>query len=81
MEVKYLKLIKIDHDNNNVSEEPLNEEGNVRNYVMDIINQITENAGDRFCKFKDIDLTMKTWIDAIVNGWNPMKHFHYIVSP
>ena len=67
MNIKYLKLIKIDHENNRVEEEPLNEEGNVRNYVMDIINQITENAGDRFYKFKDTDLTMKIWIDAIVN--------------
>ena len=47
MEIEYLKLIKIDHENNNVQEEPLHEEGNVRDYVMDIIGQITDNAGAR----------------------------------
>lgn len=67
MEIKYLKLIKIDHENNNVQYEPLHEEGNVRDYVMDIIGQITDNAGERRFKFKDGELTMKTWFSDIVN--------------
>ena len=67
MEIEYLKLIKIDHENNNVQEEPLHEEGNVRDYVMDIIGQITDNAGERRYEFKDGELTMKTWIGDIVN--------------
>ena len=67
MEIEYLKLIKIDHENNNVEEEPLHEEGNVRDYVMDIIGQITDNAGERRYKFKDGELTMKTWIGDVVN--------------
>lgn len=68
MNVEYLKLIKIDHENNNVIDESLNEEGNVKQYVMDIIAQITENAGDRRYEFKDGELTMKTWIDCIVQN-------------
>lgn len=68
MEIKYLKLIKIDLENNIVHEEPLNDEGNVRNYVMDIIEQITDNAGERRYKFKDGELTMKTWIGNLVNN-------------
>lgn len=68
MEIEYLKLIKIDHDNNTVQEEPLNDEGNVRDYVMDIIGQITDNAGERRYEFKDGELTMKTWIGGIVNN-------------
>lgn len=68
MTVEYLKLIKIDHENNAVQEEPLNDEGNVREYVMDIIAQITDNAGERRYKFKDDELTMKTWISDIVNN-------------
>lgn len=68
MEIKYLKLIKIDHENNCVQEETLNDEGNVRNYVMEIINQITTNSGERRYKFKDDELTMKTWIGDIVNN-------------
>ena len=68
MEINYLKLIKIDHENNNVQNEPLNEEGNVRDYVMDIIGQVTDNAGERRYTFKDGELTMKTWIGDIVNN-------------
>ena len=67
MEIEYLKLIKIDHENNTVQEEPLNDEGNVRDYVMDIISQITDNAGERRYEFKEGELTMKTWIGDIVN--------------
>lgn len=68
MNIEYLKLIKIDHDNNVVQEQPLSEEGNVRDYVMDIIVQITENAGERRFAFKDDELTMKTWIGDIVSN-------------
>lgn len=68
MTIEYLKLIKIDHENNAVQEEPLNDEGNVREYVMDIIAQITDNSGERRYKFKDNELTMKTWIGDIVNN-------------
>lgn len=66
MEIEYLKLVKIDHENNCVQGEPLNEEGNVKNYVMDIISQITDNSGERRYEFKDGELTMKTWIGDIV---------------
>ena len=67
MDIEYLKLIKIDHENNNVQEQPLDDDGNVRDYVMDIIGQITVNAGERRYKFKEEELTMKTWIGDIVN--------------
>ena len=53
MTIEYLKLIKIDHENNIVQEEPLNSEGNVKDYVMDIVGQITDNAGERRYRFKD----------------------------
>lgn len=66
MEIEYLKLVKIDHENNNVQEEPLNEEGNVKAYVMEIIAQITDNAGERRYEFKAGELTMKTLLDDIV---------------
>lgn len=69
MEIEYLKLIKIDHEANRVQDEPLNEEGNVKNYVMDIISQITDNAGERRYEFKDEELTMKTWIGDMVRNY------------
>lgn len=68
MEIEYLKLVKIDHENNNVQEEPLNEEGNVKAYVMEIIAQITDNAGERRYEFKAGELTMKTLLDDIVSA-------------
>lgn len=67
MDVIYLKLIKIDHDNNSVTEEPLGEEGNVRAYVMSIIDFINDKA-DREYKFKEGELTMKTYVERIVNN-------------
>lgn len=70
MKTEYLKLIKIDHDTNTVVEEPLDNNGNISDYVINIINTITQNTGDRFYRFKDTDLTMKTWIDAIVDNEN-----------
>ena len=30
MQIEYLNLVKIDHENNTVSEQPLNDEGNLR---------------------------------------------------
>lgn len=68
MDIEYLKLIKIDHENDCVQSEPLNDDGNVKKYVMDIIGQITENAGERRYKFKDNELTMRTWIGDIVQN-------------
>ena len=70
MEIEYLKLIKIDHENNSVEEEPMTEEGNVRDYVMDIIDQIADNAGDRRYKFKETEMTMRNLIDSIVTDSN-----------
>ena len=42
MEIEYLKLIKIDHENNTVSEENLAKLVNIKNYVMAIVKQITD---------------------------------------
>lgn len=68
MDIEYLKLIKIDHDNNTVKDELLNEKENVKDYVMDIIGQITDHAGERRYEFKNGELTMKTWLGDIVNN-------------
>ena len=73
METEYLRLIKIDHDNNCVEVENIDEQENVRDYVMAIIEQISENAGDREYRFKAEEITMKTYlrrltISSISNG-------------
>lgn len=68
MEIEYLKLIKIDHDTNSVSEENLAKLANIKDYVMAIVKQITEHKGDRKFEFKKSELTMKCYIDNIVRG-------------
>lgn len=68
MEIEYLKLIKIDHENNSVSEENLAELENIKNYVMAIVKQITEHKGDRRFEFKKTEYTMKNLIDNVVKN-------------
>lgn len=68
MNIEYLKLVKIDHDNNVVVPEELGEEGNVREYVLSILDQINENAGDREYEFKSDEITMKTFLNNLVVG-------------
>ena len=70
METEYLRLIKIDHDNNCVEVENIDEQENVRDYVMAIIEQISENAGDREYRFKAEEITMKTYLDRFVMNDN-----------
>lgn len=70
MEVQYLKLIKIDHDNNCVVEENIEEQEIVCNYVMSIIEQISENSGDREYRFKSEEMTMRIYLDNLVHNIN-----------
>lgn len=70
MATEYLRLIKIDHDNNCVEVENIDEQENVRDYVMAIIEQISENAGDREYRFKAEEITMKTYLDSLVMNDN-----------
>lgn len=70
MNVEYLKLIKIDHDNNCVIEENIDDKDNVRDYVMSIIDQISSNTGEREYEFKDNELTMKTLLEKVIKNQN-----------
>ena len=70
MEIEYLRLIKIDHDNNCVEVENIDEQENVRDYVMAIIELMSENAGDREYRFKAEEITMKTYLDNLVMNDN-----------
>ena len=66
MEVLYLRLIKIDHDNNCVAVENIEQQDTIRDYVMSMIELISENPGDRTYHFKDEEITMKTHLNNIV---------------
>lgn len=68
MNIEYLKLIKIDHDNNCVTEENVDDKDNVRDYVMSIIEQVSNNAGEREYEFKENELTMKTLLEKVIEN-------------
>lgn len=68
MNIEYLKLIKIDHDNNCVTEENVDDKDNVRDYVMSIIEQVSNNAGEREYEFKEDELTMKTLLEKVIEN-------------
>lgn len=68
MNVEYLKLVKIDHENNCVTEENVDEKENVRGYVLSIIEQISSNAGEREYEFKENELTMKTLLEKVIEN-------------
>lgn len=68
MDVEYLKLIKIDHNKNCVTEENVEDKDNVRDYVMSIIEQISNNAGEREYEFKENELTMKTLLEKVIEN-------------
>ena len=68
MDVEYLKLIKIDHNKNCVTEENVEDKDNVRDYVMSIIEQISSNAGEREYEFKENELTMKTLLEKVIEN-------------
>ena len=67
MEVSYIQLIKIDHDNNNVVVEPIDEQENIKQYVMDMLATISENVGEREYLFKDGEETMKIYLNSFIN--------------
>ena len=67
MEVSYIQLIKIDHDNNNVVVEPIDEQENIKQYVMDMLATISENIGEREYIFKDGEETMKTYLNRFIS--------------
>ena len=68
MNVEYLKLIKIDHDNNCVTKENIDDKENIRAYVMSIIEQISSNVGEREYEFKENELTMKTLLEKVIEN-------------
>lgn len=70
MEVEYLRLVKIDHENNVVVPEPIETEGNVHAYIMSIIDEINNNDGDRQYEFKPGELSMKTFLGALIEDNN-----------
>lgn len=70
MEVVYIQLIKINHDNNNVVIEHIDEQENIKQYVMDMITTISKNIGEREYIFKDGEETMKSYLNEFLQDEN-----------
>lgn len=70
MEVEYLKLIKIDHENDAVQIETFEENGDVHKYLMSIIDYINGKDGDRSYEFKQGELTMPSLLKEIILNHN-----------
>ena len=69
MEVTYIQLVKIDHDNNNIVVESIDGQENIKNYVLDMISTISANIGEREYIFKNGEETMKSYLnDFILNN-------------
>lgn len=66
MEVLYIQLIKIDHGNNCITIEPIDEQENIKKYVMDMLMTISENVGEREFTFKKGEETMKTYLNRFI---------------
>ena len=70
MEVEYLKLIKVDHENDTVQIETFEENGDVHKYLMSIIDYINGKDGDRSYEFKQGELTMPSLLKEIILNHN-----------
>lgn len=62
MKLIYSRLIKIDQTNQEVAFEEFNGVENLNRYIMNMIEEIAENDGDRVYKFKDTFTTMANYI-------------------
>lgn len=70
MEVSYIQLMKIDHDNNCVTVELFEGQDNIKNYVLDMITTISENAGEREFLFKEGEETMRLYLNTLLISEN-----------
>ena len=58
--------MKIDHENDGVAEEKIDEQENIKDYVMDMVTTISDNAGEREFSFKTGEETMKLYINSLM---------------
>lgn len=62
--------MKIDHDNNCVTVESFEGQDNIKNYVLDLVTVISENAGEREYIFKEGEETMKLYLHTLLTNEN-----------
>ena len=68
MEIIYHRLYKVDITTQEVLLQEFAESDNVNKYVMDLLQGVSDNEGDREYLFEESSLTMKTYLTKIING-------------
>ncbi|BBE16281.1 hypothetical protein AQPE_0418 [Aquipluma nitroreducens] len=70
MEIIFNRLYKIDVDTQSAAQEQFQEHDNLDNYIMDLLEKVTEEEGDRLYKYEEGSTTIKSILDDIIQGDN-----------
>ena len=68
MEIIYHSLFKVDITEQNVQLQEFAENDNVNTYIMELLQNVSDNEGDREYIFEESSLTMKTFINQFISG-------------
>ncbi|MBI0400594.1 nucleoid-associated protein [Cyclobacterium marinum] len=68
MEIIYHSLFKVDIIEQEVLLQEFAENDNVNTYIMELLENVSDNEGDREYIFEDSSLTMKTFISQFISG-------------
>jgi len=68
MENIYHRLFKVDIVEQEVSLQEFAENDNVNTYILELLQNVSENEGDREYIFEDGSITMKTYLNQFING-------------
>lgn len=66
MEIIYHRLYKVDITTQEVSLQEFAENDNVNNYIIELLQNVSDSEGDREYLFEQNSLTMKTYLDRII---------------
>ncbi|MCT4647630.1 MAG: nucleoid-associated protein [Carboxylicivirga sp.] len=68
MEIIYHRLFKVDIVEQEVSLQEFAENDNVNTYIMELLQNVSDNEGDREYVFEDGSITMQTYLNQFVIG-------------
>lgn len=67
MRIIYHCFYKVDITTQEVELQQFDEDGNVNNYIMELLQNVSDSEGDREYLFEESSLTMKTYLNQIIN--------------
>lgn len=67
MRIIYHCFYKVDITTQEVQLQQFDEDGNVNNYIMELLQNVSDSEGDREYLFEENSLTMKTYLNRIIN--------------